>query len=154
MILQDGKYRWRCEVDEEYERAAFRNTMGICAGTCALLVLVSLLSGAEMVMIISSLFGSAVIMLIAFGMCRWILFRPGHLVMPFEMTEEYVLVGRGKGSRYTAFKNVVRAEASGNKIRLYSKYSKAILYVPKEEFEQVWAFVRGHVKGAEESRED
>ena len=80
---------------------------------------------------------TAIIILIVLAVSRYILNRPGFETVPFEMTEEYICMREGKGRTFVSFKSVKRVETEGNRIDLFTRFSKVPVYIPEEDFGEI-----------------
>lgn len=149
--LPNGTYCWTCAVDDAYEKNAYKITMLSCGGICAFLLIMTLLfmRDTETLLIVSGC--CAFVMLLAFGLSKLFFTGPGHLKIPYEMTDESIKIGSGKGSRYVSYKNVQQTEIKGNKIRLYTKFGSSVVFIPEEDFEVISGYILQRIR--EESGE-
>ena len=139
--LPNGNYYWTCEVDNEYEQDSYRITMLACGGICVFLLVVTLLFMRDMETLLIVTGCCAFVMLLAFGISKLMLLGPGHLRIPYEMSEEWIHIGTGKGSTYVSYKNVKQMKREGNKIRLQTAFTKSVVFIPEEDYEVISAYI-------------
>ncbi len=150
-LLPDGSYAWSCPVDEAYERDAYRTTLLVCGGICVFLLLVVLIAMPDMETLLIVLGCCAFVMLLAVGIGRVMLLGPGHMRIPYRLTEKEIHIGSGKNSQYVRFRNVRRIEAYGNQIRLHTKFGAPVVFVPQEDYEVIKNYIRQRVHAEQRS---
>ncbi len=141
--LENGTCAWTCPVDEEQNRSAFRITMVTVLIICALLMVMGLLMGDTMVIgVMAATCGFA--LLLAFIIGKLMTRKPG--IQYCEMTTEHIHIGRGKGSSWAAFRNVIKLERMGNKMILQGPFAKNTVFLPPEDQEVLSEYIERRVR--------
>ncbi len=146
MIYQDGIYYWTCEVDKEYKRHNFRVTMMASFIISIALILVTVLTTSDATAIGAMFLTCILVIVIALIIGLWKSSPSSHLVMPYQMNEQYVCIGKGKSSYYVNFKYVNDVETRDNKIILHTRFSKTIIFVPEEDYTQIKEYILRRVE--------
>ena len=134
---QDGKYRWRCKTDNEYKQYEYHYALRMGWAICGSIILLGFLLVPMNELFLCLLLTTAIIILIVLAVSRYILNRSGFETVPFEMTEEYICMREGKGRTFVSFKSVKRVETEGNRIDLFTRFSKVPVYIPEEDFGEI-----------------
>ncbi|MBR7173784.1 MAG: hypothetical protein IKD50_05075 [Clostridia bacterium] len=149
--LPNGTYSWTCEVDTAYENSAYKITMLSCGGICAFMLIMVLILTRDMESLLIVTGCSAFVMLLAFGLSKLMYSGPGHLQVPYEMTDRGIKIGSGRSSRYVSYKSVRQVEKTAKKLRLHTRFGSPVVFIPEEDFEVISGYILRRIE--EESRE-
>lgn len=146
----DGVYRWRGRFSRSQQMKVVKITLGVCGGTCLLLIVMGLAHDPSLSAMAPILLSSLGVMAVAGLVC--LLFYGGHReqYQPYEMTEERVrYVGSGKSDALFYFKNMrrVRIRADEGLIELRTAMMTAPVFVPREDLGFVQNYILQHVSG-------
>jgi ABC-type multidrug transport system fused ATPase/permease subunit len=141
---EDGSFRWRCDVEKEYEQRTYKLTLIICAVIAAFI----LAFGAFLAVMYNDLKSFAIVagcvvvfMLISLLTC-WVLNRlPGTMREIYHMTDEYIETGSGKTRALFSFKRTRKVIVTRKYVELRGRFGGPRVYAPEEDM----SFVRGHI---------
>ena len=145
--LEDGTYCWRCEVDDSVTGFAYKLTLGVCGGICAVFIVMGLLMDPWVLKI--TLLSCLGVMGVAVGVV--LLFKKlGGWSEYYWMNDEYIKIGTGKSTRIMEYDKVQRVVLTGKKISLEKKIGKGLVFIPEEDYEFVKNYILQRVQGKAE----
>lgn len=146
--LENGTYCWRCQVDDATSSFAYKLTFGVCGGTCAVLILMSLIMGDLWAMKIT-LFSSLAVMAVAGGVVL-VFKKLGNWDEFYWMNDEYIRIGTGKSTRVMEYDKLKRVVLTPEKIRLEAKFGKGIVFIPDGDYDIVRNYILCRIPGTTE----
>lgn len=131
---EHGTYHWIGIVDSGYEDKTFKIVFGVCGGICALLIIMSLFLGGEVVGI--TLLSSLGVMAVCGGVC-WLFNRnAGNRKQGYIMNEESIGFYQRRYYAPFTFRSIKRAVVyeSRDMIELFPSVGSGPVFVPHEDF--------------------
>ena len=136
-----GAYHWTGTVDRDYEHKTFRIAFGVCGGICALLVLMSLILGGDVIGVV--LPSSLGVMVVCGGVC-WLFNRiAGKRRQSYILNEEFVGFHQHRYYSPITFRSVRKAVIyeSRDMIEMFQAVGSGPVFVPHEAFPFVKDFI-------------
>ena len=143
----DGTYWWTSEVDDEFVLYSIRLAFITGGIYCAIVMLFALLVSPDTKTVLIFLASCVGVMLFIGMICGIIWLTRHRQRMPYELTGEFVRYGRTrKDMKSVFFNSVIRTEEDGNKIRLFTKHWKHLVFVPEEDFAEIRDFILDRIE--------
>ena len=143
----DGTYYWNCDVDDEYVLSSIRIAFIAGGVVCAVVMLLAVILSPDVKNILLVLACCAGGMLFILLLCGIIWLTRKIQWQTYDLTDEFVRWGRTSRDRSSVlFRDVLRTEEEGNKIRLFTKYRKCLVYIPEEDFPAIRDYILAKVE--------
>ena len=144
---QDGRYRWKCPIDKEYERMQYRFTFKVMAVVSAAMVAFGAFLDMEFlltVVLIETVGLMAVIALVIFIVSR----VSGQPVQRYRMTDEYVEIVNAKASVFHRFDRIKEIVVNPRYLELHGRIRVSRIYIPQEDYPFVKGYILNHTMGS------
>ena len=131
---ENGAYYWTGVIDRGYEDKTFKIAFGVCGGICALLILMSLFLGGEVIGV--TILSSLGVMAVCGGVC-WLFNRnAGNRKQSYIMNEEYVGFHQRRYYAPFPFRSIRKAVIyeSRNMIELFQTVGAGPVFASHEDF--------------------
>ena len=145
-IKEDG-YWWQCTVDEEFVRGSCRLALFVGGIVCVIVMLLAFIVSSDTQTRLIFFASCGGVMLLVLMVCGILWLRRNSFRQLYELKEDFVRYGDSSRSQTSVFfKDVLRTEEEGNKIRLFTGRRKYLVYVPEEDYEAVRDLILARVE--------
>ena len=150
---ENGIYRWRCEVEAEYEKRA-----GVYAMTACLIIAAFIMVFGMILSIpekdwatLGIIAGCDAVFMGISSFIIWLCYRSadGYFNV-YELTDEYVKSGTGRYAVYFYFRETKSITFTGKYIELKGNAKSLRVYVPSEDYSLVKGQMTNHIPGTAE----
>lgn len=142
----EEKRYWYCSIDGEYMRKMIRSFLvlgGVVLAAAMVYMLVTPVTPSELIYFF---IGFGAVMLIILAVCGLVWLTRNRFPVPYTMTEDYICYGSGKSERHVYFKDVFSAEEESGKIRLRTRFTRHLIYIPDAGYNEIRDFILARVE--------
>lgn len=142
----EEKRSWYCSIDGEYMRHMIRTFLilgGVVLVAAMVYMLADSVTSSEMIYFF---IGFGAVMLIILVVCGLVWLTRNSFPVPYTMTEDYICYGSGKSERHVYFKDVFSAEEESGKIRLHTRFTRHLIYIPDAGYNEIRDFILAQVE--------
>ena len=147
VVSRDGEYFWSCSTDDEFIRQ--NGTMALKVGAvlfAALLLLMAFTAGSPDFSLVVIICGGVLLLVAAIVALSILIMKKAGYCRPYVLRRDLIIYDRGKSQTMVAFRSVVRTEEEGNKIRLFTRFRKHLIYVPEEDYTVIRDYILARIE--------
>lgn len=144
---EDGTRWWTCNVDDEFVIFSIRTALIVGGIVCAVVMLLGLFVSPDTQTVLIFLASCAGVMLFISMICGVIWLTRNRQWLSYDLTDEFVRYGKTRKNETSVFfEDVIKTEEEGNKIRLFTKHRKHLVYIPAEDYSAIRDFILAKIE--------
>lgn len=147
---EDGTFRWKCNIDKDYERRSYKATIIFCVGLAIFILILGyvfsvMTRSMDKYWIVA--LSSGVFILISLLVCWGLDSLPGQLTEIYHLTDTYIETGSGKTHATFSFDRTKKVIVGSNFVELKGIFSGPKIFIPEEDFYFVRDYILNRLPG-------